>query len=90
MSTGENFSDWLKRESQDLRRIRDELKVQIHLGKAEARERWEGLERALKTLESKAKRTSRAAEQPLRQLEEDARKLVKDLREGYRQVRDTL
>lgn len=90
MATSVNFSDWIKRESQDLRRIRDELKVQIHLGKAEARERWEGLERALQTLESKAKRTSRAAEQPLRQLEQDARRLVKDLREGYRQVRDTL
>jgi CBS domain-containing protein len=84
------LSDWVEREVQDLRRLRDELKVRVHLGKAEARERWEKLERALHTLESKAKRTSRAAEEPLRKLEQDLRELAKDLREGYRQIRDSV
>jgi CBS domain-containing protein len=85
-----HLPDWVEREVQDLRRLRDELKVRIHLGKAEARDRWEELERALHTLESKAKRTSRAAEEPLRKLEQDLRGLVKDLREGYQKIRDSV
>ena len=85
-----NLSDWIERELQDLRRLRDELKVRVHLGKAEARDRWEKLERALHTLETRAKRTSRAAEEPVRKLEQDLRELVKDLREGYRQIRDSV
>jgi len=90
VSANSDLKGWMKRELEDLRRMRDELRVQAHLGKAEVRERWEALERALQTLESKAKRTSRAAEQPLHQIEQDLRKLVTDLREGYRQIRDAI
>jgi hypothetical protein len=85
-----NFAGWVKRELDDLRRMRDELRVQAHLGKQEMRGRWEALERTFDTLESKARRTSRAAEEPLRQVEQDLRKLAADLREGYRQIRDAI
>jgi CBS domain-containing protein len=85
-----SFSEWVEREVQDLRRVRDELRVRAHLGKVELRERWEALEQAFETLEQRAKRTSRAAEQPLQQLEEDVRKLVRDLRDGYRRIREAL
>jgi CBS domain-containing membrane protein len=85
-----DFEGWMKRELDDLRRIRDELRVQAHLGKAEMRERWEALERTFDTLESKAKRKSHAAKEPLRQLEQDLRKLAADLRDGYRQIRDAI
>jgi predicted nucleic acid-binding Zn-ribbon protein len=90
MSTGSDFEGWVKKELDDLRRIRDELRVQLHLGKAEVRDRWEPLERELETLETKAKRASHAAEEPLRKLEKDLRKLAKDLRDGYRQIRDAI
>ena len=85
-----DFTGWVKRELTELRRMRDELRVQAHLGKAEVRRRWEALERTFESLEGKAKRTSRAAEEPMRQLEQDLRKLVSDLREGYRQIRDAI
>jgi hypothetical protein len=90
MTTGANFPDWIRRELEELRRVRDELKLKVHLGKAEARESWERLERMLQTLEGKAKRASQAAEKPLQQLEQDLRKLAKDLREGYREIRGAL
>ena len=90
MSEKSDFKGWVKSELEELRRMRDELRVQAHLGKAEVRDRWEALERALRPLESKGKRTSRAAEEPLRQLEQDLRKLAADLREGYRQIRDAI
>jgi tellurite resistance protein len=90
VSEKSDFAAWVKCELDDLRRMRDELRVQAHLGKAELRGRWEALERTFETLESKAKRTSRAAEEPLRKLEQDLRKLATDLREGYRQIRDAI
>jgi CBS domain-containing protein len=92
--TGESektdFAGWMKRELGDLRRMRDDLRVQAHLGKTEFRERWEALERAFDALENKAKRTSRAAEEPLRKLERDLRKLAADLRDGYRRIREAI
>jgi SMC interacting uncharacterized protein involved in chromosome segregation len=90
VSDQNDFTGWVKRELDDLRRMRDELRVQLHLGKREMNGRWEALERTFETLESKAKRTSRAAEEPLRQIEQDLRKLAADLRDGYRQIRDAI
>lgn len=90
MSDKSDLKGWLKQELDELRRMRDELRVQAHLGKAEVRERWQALERSLDQLESRAKRTSRAAEPPLRQIESDLRKLAADLRDGYRQIRDAI
>ena len=90
MSEKIDFAGWVKLELDDLRRIRDELRVQAHLGKSEMRTHWEKLERTFETLESKAKRASRAAEPPLRELEKDLRKLATDLRDGYRQIRDAI
>jgi len=90
VSEESDFTGWVKRELDDLRRMRDELRVQAHLGKAEVRRRWEALERTFESLEGKARRASRAAEEPMRQLERDLRKLASDLREGYRQIRDAI
>ena len=84
------FSEWLEDEVNDLRRVRDELRVQAALGKAELRDRFDALERGYESLEQRAKRASRAAEEPLQSLEDDVRKLARDLREGYRRIRDAL
>jgi hypothetical protein len=88
MSKTASFSDWLKEEWEDLRRMRDEMRVQANLGRAELRDRREALEHSFANFEQHAKRISNAAEAPLRQLEEDVRKLARDLREGYRRIRE--
>jgi CBS domain-containing protein len=85
-----DFKGWLTGELDELRRIRDELRVQARLGRAEMRDRWEALERSLDELEGKAKRASRAAEPTLRELERDVRKLATELRDGYRRIRDAI
>jgi CBS domain-containing protein len=90
VSKATEFSEWLEGELGDLRRARDELRVQAHLAKAEVRDRWAEAEKGLSSLEGRAKRTARAAEKPLQQLQADARKLVADLRESYRQIRKAL
>jgi CBS domain-containing protein len=88
VSKDAGFSEWIQAELNDLRRTRDELRVQAHLGKAEMRERWKALEQAFATLEQRARHTARAAEQPLQQIQDDLRKLARDLREGYQRIRD--
>jgi CBS domain-containing protein len=90
MAEKSDLRGWLRKELDDLRRIRDELRVQAHLGRAEVRDRWASLERSLEELETQAKRGSRAAEEPLRQIEQDLRKLASDLRDGFRQIRDAI
>jgi len=90
VSDQSEFKDWLKQELDDLRRMRDELRVQAHLGRAELRKRWETLERSMNDLDNKAKRAAQAAEPSLHQLEQDVRKLAADLRDGYRRVRDAI
>jgi len=90
VATKTDFAEWVERELDDLRRVRDELRVQANLGKAEVRDRWEELEHSYATLEGRAKRAGRVAEEPLQKLDQDVRKLVDDLREGYRRIRDAL
>ncbi len=90
MEKKSEFSEWLDGEIDELRRARDELRVQVHLAKAEVRDRWEEAEKGLASLERRAKQVTRAAEEPLHQLEADARKLADDLRAGYRRIRAAL
>jgi len=85
-----DFESWARQELDELRRIRDELRVQAHLGKQEFRIRWDSLERSFDAFAQKAKRASQAAEEPLRNLEQDLRKVAADLRAGYRQIRDAI
>lgn len=89
MSRETDFSKWIQGELDDLRRVRDELKVQAHLAKAEMRTAWEKLDDRFGELERHGKQIARSAEEPLQQLQTDVRQLARDLREGYRRIRDT-
>jgi hypothetical protein len=87
------MSDWNERyeeELGELRRVRDELRVQAHLAKAEAKELWDKLEHRFEQLEGKAKAKARAAEEPLEDIGEAARLLADEIRSGYRRLRELL
>jgi CBS domain-containing protein len=89
----EKMSDWkerMEKELEELRRVRDELRVKIHLGKKDAQDRWQQLERRMGELESHAKRAAQRAEAPLHELTEATRHLVEELRIGYRDLRKLL
>lgn len=85
-----DFASWVEDELDDLRRLRDELRVRGHLARADLRDQWERLEKRLGDLERRVKQASRAAEEPLRELEKDARQILDDLREGYRRIKAAL
>lgn len=90
---GEVMSDWkerLDRELEDLRRLRDELRVKIHLGKKDAQDLWHHLERRMSELEAHARRAAQRTEAPLQELADASRHLTEELRRGYRDLRGRL
>lgn len=77
-------------ELKDLRRVRDELRVQVHLGKAEAEELWEKLEKRFHHAEAEVKKLAQRAEEPLHDVAEAAELLLEEIRNGYRRLREML
>ncbi len=85
-----DLGDRLREEFDDLKRMRDELRVRVHLGKAEAKELWEKLEHKFGEVEGKVKLVSRESREPLEEVGEAARLLVGEIRDGYKRIRDAL
>jgi CBS domain-containing membrane protein len=79
-----------QQELDELRRVRDELRVQMHLGKAEAAELWERLEHRFAEAEGHVRALARRAEGPLHDVAEAARGLIDELGSGYRRLRKLL
>lgn len=82
----ERFSEELG----ELRRVRDELRVQVHLGRAEAKELWEKLEHRFGEAEGKVRTLARRAEEPVQDVAEAAKLLLDEIRVGYRRLRELL
>jgi hypothetical protein len=82
----ERFSEELR----GLRELRDEFRVQMELGRAEARERWERLEEDWRHLEGKLQLMRNESRGELEEIREAAGLLVERIREGYRHLRSLL
>jgi hypothetical protein len=82
-----SWRDRFEQEVAELRRVRDELRVRIHLGKAEARDLWDRLEQRFSELEGHAKRAAQRTGGPIHELGDAARHLLDELRAGYRDLR---
>ena len=77
-------------EIQELKRLRDELRVQFELGKLEARERWDGLEKRWEQLEAHLRQAEQGAREDLQDVQAAARLLADEIREGYTHLRQNL
>lgn len=87
------MSDWSRRiqeEVDELRGLRDDLRVRIHLGRMEARERWEKTEQDWEHLEGKLKLLAAESRESLEEVGEAARLLAEQIRESYRHLRERL
>lgn len=82
----EQWRDALER----LTRERDELRVQMHLARAELRDDWEQLERQWEQLQVKLEAAGREAASSAGEVRAAAGTLLEELRKGYRRVRDQL
>jgi hypothetical protein len=84
------LSDRLKGEFENLRTLRDDLRVRIHLAKAEVRDQWEDLEKDWQRVEGRMKAIGDSSRESAKEVGEAAGLLVEELRDAYRRLRETL
>jgi uncharacterized protein YjbJ (UPF0337 family) len=82
--------DDLKDLAQRLERQRDELRVQAHLAKAEAREEWEELEEKWEQLKGKLRTAGEEADDASDDVKAAASLLMDELKKGYDRIRSRL
>jgi cell division protein FtsB len=80
----------LQEELDRLRATRDELRLQIHLGSAEARDRFEKLEKSWHRVEGQVKTLHGATEGDRHRIAEAARSLAREIADGYRHLKTLL
>lgn len=74
----------------DLARQRDELRLKIHLGQAEAREEWDKVEAKWEDLQAKLGAAGREAADASRGVGSALRLLGDEIARGYQRVRQKL
>ena len=78
-----DLGDRLSEEFDQLRKVRDELRVQLHLGRAEVKERWEKLEKDWAHVEGKLKLLRDESKGDLQDVADAGRNLLQEIRKGY-------
>ncbi len=80
----------IEKEMEDLRAAREELRVRLHLGKLEARDQWEQLEKKWQHTEGKLKQLGDASQEIAEDVGEAAGLALNELKEGYAKLRRLL
>jgi hypothetical protein len=73
-----------------LHRMRDELRLRVHLGADEAREEWERAEVLWDRLQGEVHRLGEVSRRPSRQLKNAAGTLVREVGVAYSRIRTAL
>ena len=84
------IGEFMKNERDNLKQIRDELRVQANLGKAELRDAWEGLEKRWSELEGKLEATGEQVREDAEEVRQAAELLIEEIREGYAHLKKRL
>ncbi len=82
--------DEIKKIMEDIKQHRDELVVKLDLGKMEAKEQWEELEKKLQHLTSKTELIADEAGDAAKDAAEAAKKLAEEIKHGYDRIRKLL
>ncbi len=77
----------IEEQVQELKAIRDDLEVRLHLGKLEAQETWESLEKKWEHAEGRLKVLGEAAQDSAEEIGEAAQVVLDEIREGYERIR---
>lgn len=85
-----SIKDELKKLSDSIRQNRDEIRVQLHLARADVKDEWDDLDAEWKRFLNKVEAVSRDAQDVSDEARETTRKLGHDLKEGYERIRDRL
>jgi hypothetical protein len=79
--------EWLTREVEGLRQMRDEMKLQAHLGKADAKDAWEDVEKRWQHLEGRLRVLRDASKEEFADVADAAKLLMEEIRRGYQHVK---
>ena len=71
-----------------LKQMRDELRLQAHLAKAEAKDEWVKAEAKWDQLKQELPRVDETADEIIDKLSDGAKKLAQDIRSAYKRIRD--
>jgi chromosome segregation ATPase len=82
--------DRLDEEAAELRTMRDELRVQMHLGKLDAKDQWEQLEKRWQHAEGKLTQLKDASRETAEDIAEATQLVLEEMREGYQRLRKLL
>jgi len=80
----------LEEDANELRAIREEIAVQIHLGKLEAKERWAELEKKWQHAEGRIKQIGEAGREAAEDVGEATQIVLDELRNGYEKLKRML
>ena len=73
-----------------LKQQRDELRVQLNLAQAEARDEWDKLERKWQDMKSKADAISQEASHTSEEVVEATKLMAEEVKNGYDRIRKLL
>ena len=80
----------LEHEADELRAIREEIEVQMHLGKLEARDKWNDLEKHWDHAEQKLKQLSEAGREAAEDISAATQVVLDEIRSGYEKLKEAL
>lgn len=80
----------LESELEALQATRDELRVRLHLGKLDAQEQWDQIEKRWQHVESKLKVAGEAGREIAEDIGEAANLTIGEIKEGYAKLRKLL
>lgn len=85
-----DLNEKIQEEIDELRTLRDELAVRMHLGKLEAKERWEKAEKDWEQIEGRLKVLAEESRESVDNVVEALKLTAREIREGYRHIRQLL
>jgi hypothetical protein len=80
----------LEHDADELRALRDEIEVQMHLGKLDAQDHWNDLEKRWEHAERKLKQLGNAGREAAEDITEATRIVLDEIRSGYEKLKATL
>lgn len=80
----------IQKELSSLETARDELKLKLHLAKADAKSEWEKLERTYQRVQEQVQMMRNGTEQPVKEIGASFKTLCSELLNGYARIREQL
>ena len=76
--------------AEDLKQLRDEIEVKVHLAAADAKDEWAELEKKFEHFRGRAKVVAETAEGAAEDVGEALEKVADELKKGFKKIRGML